>query len=85
LQNALQTQAQQNAEAAFKTPGVATTESGSSGGTTLTQGQNQGTSTTTGSVDPLAGLLGGLGAGLAGPSGNGTNNLAAILAKLGLG
>lgn len=83
LQNQLQTQAQTNAENAFRTPGVATTISGSSGGTTLQQGGTQGTSTTTGSVNPLAGLLGGLGGGLAAPSGGADgSNLASILSSM---
>jgi hypothetical protein len=79
LQNQLQTQAQQNAEAAFRTPGVATTSSGTSGGTTLTQGANQGTSTTTGQVNPLAGLLGGLGGAL---GAQGSGGLLSLLSSL---
>lgn len=86
LQNQLQTQAQQNAEAALKAPGIATT--GSTVGNTYgsTTGTNQsstnGTQTTNG--DPLAGLFGGLGAGLAGGNQYGQSNITSILRSLGL-
>jgi hypothetical protein len=81
LQSQLENQAIQTGEGALTSQGIATSSNGTSGGTTLSQGGQQGTSTTTGSVNPLAGLLGGLGAGLAAPSSS-NSNLSSILASL---
>jgi hypothetical protein len=86
LQNQLQSQAQANAEAALKAQGVNTTTTGgsqTSGGTTTSGNTNyNGTQTQTG--NPMGGLFGGLGAGLAAPNGSGGMNIGSLLQMLGL-
>lgn len=85
LQTQLQQQALQQAIGAFSAQPVASSSIGNQSGQGFsnTQGQSQGTQTQYG--DPLAGLFGGLGAGLAAPNGSGGNNLSSILKALGIG
>jgi hypothetical protein len=86
LQHQLQQGNLQQLMQAFSTQPTGVTTSGSGDATGTSSGTNtmNGTSTQSTPGGPLAGLFGGLGAGLAGPA-SGGSNLAAILSMFGLG
>lgn len=87
LQHQLQQGNLQQLMQAFSTQptGVTTSGSGDATGTSSGTSTMNGTSTQSTPGGPLAGLFGGAGAGLAGPSTNGGSNLSDILKMFGIG